>query len=695
MTVIQFERQTKQLHLPGDMLEEKRWLVWRDEDGRKVPYYPTTHRRRSGTMETAQDYAAMGSHPEAMDALKHHTPHYTGLGYAITHGNLLLDLDDVLGSDGKFIDDWAEKFTYKAIASGAFVEVSHSGTGIHIIGRGHARKAGSKGVKIEVYPDKRFVAITGQLLGNTTCPDSVTDITEFAEEALVEYQRRCEESGVNSLASALASEEELNYLKGQVEGDTLTQVRTLLQVFSPDERDQWFKVGLALGRAFPGDKGVYEEYAKWSRASPNYNSRSDERTMHDLFHRQAQLPTKSKYTLDTMIMQASQVGVQLKLFVHSFDDLPPTEEEKKIKRMFGWENNAHSAADLFANPPPPMEFIVEDILPKHRTTFAAPGGIGKTQMTLWMALHVASGKRMFDRYEVKRPGRVLVMNAEDPKRQLQRRLIMLANHMDWDSDEQKHLAFENVAFVDFETDTIALSSQVQRTNHYDITATVQEIIKAYRGAGISWVIFDPMTLFGFDEAGGNDSASAMMKASGILADQLNCAVTYVTHTTKAGARSGEADMHTTRGAAAFGDLTRAHWNLVNFRPYDQGTKTRYLQLSFDKASYAAPQPPVHIMAVENNTFVTYNPEEDDGGEFDDALWEAVKRAIETLRKSGEACSVDTLSTYGYDIAGQHVGRTRAKPKIREWLEQGRLETVSEGKRKQQVRVNKQWEDGNF
>jgi RecA-family ATPase len=236
---------------------------------------------------------------------------------------------------------------------------------------------------------------------------------------------------------------------------------------------------------------------------------------------------------------------------------------------------------------------------------------------------------------------------------------------------------------------------VQRTNHYDITATVQEIIKAYRGAGISWVIFDPMTLFGFDEAGGNDSASAMMKASGILADQLNCAVTYVTHTTKAGARSGEADMHTTRGAAAFGDLTRAHWNLVNFRPYDQGTKTRYLQLSFDKASYAAPQPPVHIMAVENNTFVTYNPEEDDGGEFDDALWEAVKRAIETLRKSGEACSVDTLSTYGYDIAGQHVGRTRAKPKIREWLEQGRLETVSEGKRKQQVRVNKQWEDANF
>ena len=695
MKIIQFERQTKQLHLPDDMLEEKRWLVWRDEDGRKVPYYPTTHRRRSGTMETAQDYAAMGAHADAMEALKHHTPHYTGLGYAITNGNLLIDLDDVLGADGKFIDDWAEKFTYKAIAAGAFVEVSHSGTGIHIIGRGHARKAGAKGICIEVYPDKRFVAITGQLLPNTSCPDTVTDITEFAEEALVEYQRRCDENGVNSLSSALASEEELTYLKGQVEGDTLTQVRTLLQVFSPDERDQWFKVGLALGRAFPNDKGVFEEYAKWSRASPNYNAKSDERTMQDLFYRQAQQPTKSKYTLDTMVMQAQQVGVQLKLFVHNFDDLPPTEEEKKIKRMFGWENNAHSAADLFTNPPPPMEFIVEDILPKHRTTFAAPGGTGKTQMTLWMALHVASGKRMFDKYEVKRPGKVLVMNAEDPKKQLQRRLIMLANHMQWDSEEEKHAAFENVAFVDFETDTIALSSQVQRTNHYDITATVHEIIKAYRGVGISWVIFDPMTLFGFDEAGGNDSASAMMKASGILADQLNCAVTYVTHTTKAGARSGEADMHTTRGAAAFGDLTRAHWNLVNFRPYDQMTKTRFLQLSFDKASYAAPQPPVHIMAVENNTFTSYNPEEDDGGEFDETLWEAVKRAIETLRKNGEACSVDTISTYGYEVAGQHVGRTRAKPKIREWLEQGRLETVSEGKRKQQIRVNKQWEDSNF
>jgi RecA-family ATPase len=312
-----------------------------------------------------------------------------------------------------------------------------------------------------------------------------------------------------------------------------------------------------------------------------------------------------------------------------------------------------------------------------------------------MALHVASGKKMFDRYEVKRPGKVLIMNAEDPKKQLQRRLINLANAMEWDSDEQKYQAFENIAFVDFETDTISLSGQKQRTNHYEITEVVGEIIKAYRMIGLSWVIFDPMTLFGFDEAGGNDSASAMMKASGILADQMNCAVTYVTHTTKAGARSGEADMHTTRGAAAFGDLTRAHWNLVNFRAYDSMTKTRYLQLSFDKSSYAAPQPPVHIMAVENNTFVTYNPEEENDEEFDNKLWEDVKRAIEFLRKSGEACSVDTISTYGYEVSGQHIGRTRVKPKIREWLQEGRLEVVSEGRRRQQLRVSKQFEEENF
>ena len=123
------------MHLPDDLMAEKRWLVWREEDGRKVPYYPTTHRRRSGTMETAQDFAAMGSHADAMESLKSHVPHYTGLGYAITNGNLLIDLDDVLNEHGEFIDDWAEKFTYKAIASGAFVEVSHSGTGIHVIGK--------------------------------------------------------------------------------------------------------------------------------------------------------------------------------------------------------------------------------------------------------------------------------------------------------------------------------------------------------------------------------------------------------------------------------------------------------------------------------------------------------------------------------------------------------------------------------
>jgi primase-polymerase (primpol)-like protein len=232
MKIIKLERQTKAMHLPDDLMAEKRWLVWREEDGRKVPYYPTTHRRRSGTMETAQDFAAMGSHADAMDSLKTHVPHYTGLGYAITNGSILIDLDDVLGESGKFVDEWAEKFTYKAIASGAFVEISYSGTGIHVIGRGHARKAGAKGIAIEVYPDKRFVAITGELMPNTECPDAVTDITDLAEEALQEYQRRCDEKGLNSLSSALASEEELAYIKGQVEGDTLTQVRTLLQFTS-------------------------------------------------------------------------------------------------------------------------------------------------------------------------------------------------------------------------------------------------------------------------------------------------------------------------------------------------------------------------------------------------------------------------------------------------------------------------------
>lgn len=694
MKIIKFERQTKELHLPDDMLAEKRWLVWREEDGRKVPYYPTTHRRRSGTMETAQDLAAMGSHADAMDSLRNHIPHYTGLGYAITSGNILIDLDDVLGESGKFIDKWAELFVYKAVAAGAFVEVSQSGTGIHVIGRGHARKAGSKNINIEVYPDKRFVAITGELLPNADCPDDLTDVSEFAEEALLEYQKRCEEKGLNSLSSALASEDEIAYLKGQVEGDVLTQIRTLLGVFSPDERDQWFKVGLALGRSYPNDQMVFEEYAKWSRASPNYSAPRDEKTMQDLFFRQALQPTKSKYTLDTMIMQAQQVGVQLKLFAQAFDDLPLNEEEVKIKRMFGWENNKHDANHLFLHPPPPMEFIIEDILPKHRTTFAAPGGTGKTQLTLWMALHVAAGRKLFGRYEVKRPGKVLIMNAEDPKQQLQRRLITLANSMEWDSEAEKYAAFENVAFVDFETDTIALSAQVQRTNHYDITKTVQEIIKSYKETGLSWVVFDPMTLFGFDEAGGNDSASAMMKASGILADQLNCAVTYVTHTTKAGARAGEADMHTTRGAAAFGDLTRAHWNLINHRPYDPLSRTRYLQLSFDKASYAPPQSSVFLMSVENNRFISYDPEDSDEG-FEDELWEGIKRAITALRKNGEGCSLETVSTYGYEIQNQSVGKTRVKPKIREWLEAGRLETFTDGKRKQQLRVNKQWEEENF
>jgi len=79
------------------------------------------------------------------------------------------------------------------------------------------------------------------------------------------------------------------------------------------------------------------------------------------------------------------------------------------------QNKAHfkDLTDLLANPPAPPSWLVQDILPKRaRFLIAGPPKVGKSWVTLELALCVATGRRVFDAFETKRPGRVMVISLE-------------------------------------------------------------------------------------------------------------------------------------------------------------------------------------------------------------------------------------------------------------------------------------------
>ena len=141
------------------LTECAQFILWTTtEDGRKLPISPHTYQ-----VCNAHDPAA---HVTAADALAAAKPGYD-VGFVFTKADpfYFLDIDGAL--DG---NKWSPLALELLTAlSGAAVEVSQSGRGLHIFGKSatlpHAKKNISLG--IELYTSDRFVALTGtNALGN-------------------------------------------------------------------------------------------------------------------------------------------------------------------------------------------------------------------------------------------------------------------------------------------------------------------------------------------------------------------------------------------------------------------------------------------------------------------------------------------------------------------------------------------------
>lgn len=97
-------------------------------------------------------------------------------------GIVCIDLDHCL--DGDVLAPWARAVV--GAAGGTYVEVSPSGTGVHIWGRAelaHGRVVHLPGGgKAEVYPNGRYITVTSRRFGDT--PSVLGDLTGLVGELI-------------------------------------------------------------------------------------------------------------------------------------------------------------------------------------------------------------------------------------------------------------------------------------------------------------------------------------------------------------------------------------------------------------------------------------------------------------------------------------------------------------------------------
>lgn len=140
-----------QKYIPKALKELPQWLVWRLEGSKKLPYSV----RYDGGARTT-DISTLGTFKAA--EAKAQTGRYSGVGFVFFSGNRLvfIDLDHCFLQDG----------TLTALARNvveafnrSYIEISQSGSGLHIITRGSLPKA-IKTKEIEMYSDGRYCAMT-------------------------------------------------------------------------------------------------------------------------------------------------------------------------------------------------------------------------------------------------------------------------------------------------------------------------------------------------------------------------------------------------------------------------------------------------------------------------------------------------------------------------------------------------------
>ena len=246
----------------ASMRARDQWVVWalvpdaaRPDKPKKMPF-----NARTGMPASSVDPTTWCDVQTAAAAARTGGPQ-CGVGYVFAGDHWFVDIDGALQADGM----WAP-LAHELCASlvGAAVEISQSGKGLHLFGRGAVPPHASKCVErhIELYTEGRFAALTGDgLVG-----DSSADLTAGIAAVAARYFPPRATSG-----HALPDDGPRADWRGPAEdGDIIRralQSRSAASVFGGGKAtfaDLWTADAAALARAFPADSNSSEPFDRSS-----------------------------------------------------------------------------------------------------------------------------------------------------------------------------------------------------------------------------------------------------------------------------------------------------------------------------------------------------------------------------------------------------------------------------------------------
>lgn len=236
--------------------------------------------------------------------------------------------------------------------------------------------------------------------------------------------------------------------------------------------------------------------------------------------------------------------------------------------------------------------IVEDLFYADVALLIAPGGIGKTTLKLFEAIHIVLGRSLYG-LRVFKHGAVLIITAEDSREMLVARLRCIAQDLQLTSDEIQ-IVMQKIRIADVSGNGFKITEV--RGDVVRPAESIDRIIEACQIIKPVLIVIDPAISFGVGESRVNDAEQGLIEAARRLRKALNCCVQYIHHSGKQNARDKAVDQYAGRGGSAFADGARMVHVLQSLTPDDWFAETgeelapgeNGLRLARPKMSYCAP-----------------------------------------------------------------------------------------------------------
>lgn len=237
----------------------------------------------------------------------------------------------------------------------------------------------------------------------------------------------------------------------------------------------------------------------------------------------------------------------------------------------------------FAEPPPPLDFVLPGLLAGTVGAIVSPGGAGKSMLSLELATMVATGLDLsgFGGGVVRPLGKVVFMAAEDPQDALQHRLHALGMHVPAKTRQQL-------------ADGLQIIPLVGKQANIEAKAWLQFIESWADGTRLMFLD----TLRRFHQLDENDSGQ-MARLIGILegvAARTGCTILFLHHASKSAAMNGQGDMQqASRGSSVLVDNIRWQMYLAGMSKaeaekakIEDDKRGLYVRAGISKQNYGPP-----------------------------------------------------------------------------------------------------------